>query len=66
LHVGLGAECCAADETTKEPPIGHNEGQPAGRRAKLAMAGYPLGPVAFFEYIDEWRNGGEFPGLAFT
>ncbi len=48
------------------PGYYNNEGQPEGRRAKLAMAGYPLGPVAFFEYIDEWRNGGEFPGLAFT
>lgn len=30
------------------------------------MAGYPLGAVAFFQYIDEWRNGGEFPGVTFT
>jgi hypothetical protein len=29
------------------------------------MAGYPGGPVAFFEYIDGWRKSGEFRGLEF-
>jgi cyclohexanone monooxygenase len=48
------------------PGYYNNEGQSEGRRAKLAMSGYPLGPVAFFEYIDQWRNGGDFPGLTFT
>ena len=34
-----------------------------GRRERLAMSGYPQGPVAFFEYIDQWRNSGDFEGL---
>jgi hypothetical protein len=29
------------------------------------MAGYPLGPVAYFDYIDGWRTSGEFSGLEF-
>jgi cyclohexanone monooxygenase len=29
------------------------------------MSGYPLGPVAFFDYIDQWRNSGAFEGLEF-
>ena len=27
------------------------------------MSGYPQGPVAYFEYIDCWRNSGDFEGL---
>ena len=29
------------------------------------MAGYPQGPVAYFDYIDAWRNSGDFEGLEF-
>jgi hypothetical protein len=29
-------------------------------------SGYPLGSVAYFEYIDNWRRGGDFAGLAFS
>lgn len=47
------------------PGFYNNEGQPLGRRGKLYMGGYPLGPAAFFEYIDKWRNSGEFTGLEF-
>jgi cation diffusion facilitator CzcD-associated flavoprotein CzcO len=47
------------------PGYYNNEGKPAGRRHKLNMGGYPLGPVAFFHYIDEWRSNGEFAGLEF-
>ena len=36
-----------------------------GRREKLNVGGYPLGPVAYFQYIDEWRKSGKFPGLTF-
>jgi len=45
------------------PGYYNNEGQPEGRRHKLNMGGYPLGPVAFFHYIDEWRRSGDFVGL---
>lgn len=47
------------------PGYYNNEGQPEGRRQTLNMGGYPLGPIAFFEYIDEWRSNGEFRGLSF-
>lgn len=29
-------------------------------------SGYPLGSVAYFEYIDNWRRSGDFAGLAFS
>ena len=47
------------------PGYYNNEGQPLDARARFGMAGYPLGPVAYFEYIDNWRNSGEFEGLEF-
>jgi cyclohexanone monooxygenase len=47
------------------PGYYNNEGQPEMRRHKLNLGGYPAGPVAFFHYIDEWRSGGQFPGLEF-
>jgi hypothetical protein len=31
----------------------------------LNSLGYPEGPVAYFQYIDAWRNSGEFAGLEF-
>ena len=27
--------------------------------------GYPEGPVAYFGYIDAWRNNGDFEGVEF-
>jgi cyclohexanone monooxygenase len=47
------------------PGYYNNEGQPLNARARFGMAGYPLGPVAYFEYIDRWRNSGDFEGLEF-
>ncbi|WP_436795820.1 flavin-containing monooxygenase [Actinospongicola halichondriae] len=47
------------------PGYYNNEGQPAGTAATLNMAGYPEGPVAYFQYIDRWRNSGDFEGLTF-
>jgi cation diffusion facilitator CzcD-associated flavoprotein CzcO len=47
------------------PGYYNNEGHPIGRREHLNMAGYPGGPVAFFEYLDGWRNDGKFRGLEF-
>lgn len=48
------------------PGYYNNEGRPEGRRHKLNMGGYPLGPVPFFEYIDQWRSSGSFDGLEFN
>ena len=46
------------------PGYYNNEGQEPGPQAKYHV-GYPHGAMAFFRYIDEWRNSGEFEGLAF-
>jgi cation diffusion facilitator CzcD-associated flavoprotein CzcO len=47
------------------PGYYNNEGRPIGRREKLNAAGYPGGPVAYFEFIDGWRRSGNFAGLEF-
>jgi len=47
------------------PGYYNNEGRTAGRRERLNTSGYPQGPVAYFQYIDRWRNSGEFAGLEF-
>jgi len=47
------------------PGYYNNEGGEIGRRERLNVAGYPLGPVAFFELIDAWRRAGTFEGLTF-
>ena len=47
------------------PGYYNNEGRPIGRREMLNGSGYPQGAVAYFTYIDAWRNSGEFTGLEF-
>jgi cation diffusion facilitator CzcD-associated flavoprotein CzcO len=47
------------------PGYYNNEGLPVGRKEKLNGAGYPDGPVAYFQYIAAWRTSGEFDGLEF-
>lgn len=47
------------------PGYYNNEGKPVGRKERLAMSGYPSGPVAYFDYIERWRTDGEFTGLEF-
>jgi cation diffusion facilitator CzcD-associated flavoprotein CzcO len=48
------------------PGYYNNEGQVLSSRERFAMSGYPLGAVAFFEYIDGWRTSGDFEGLEFA
>ncbi len=48
------------------PGYYNNEGHPMGRKEQLDTAGYPAGPVAFFDYLARWRNSGEFVGLEFS
>jgi cation diffusion facilitator CzcD-associated flavoprotein CzcO len=48
------------------PGYYNNEGGGFGRRERLNVSGYPMGPVAFFHYIDEWRRSGTFDGLTFS
>lgn len=47
------------------PGYYNNEGKPVGHREELNMGRYPLGPVAYFQYIDAWRQSGDFDGLEF-
>lgn len=46
------------------PGYYNNEGQDLGRRDGITAQGYPGGPVAFFNLIDEWRKAGTFDGLS--
>jgi len=45
------------------PGYYNNEGQSSGRRGALNSMGYPDGPVAYFQCIDQWRSSGHFEGL---
>jgi cation diffusion facilitator CzcD-associated flavoprotein CzcO len=47
------------------PGYYNNEGRPMGRKERLSVAGYPAGPVAFFDFIETWRTTGDFEGLTF-
>jgi hypothetical protein len=47
------------------PGYYNNEGRPMGRKERLGGSGYPMGPVAYWQYLDEWRNNGRFDGLDF-
>jgi cation diffusion facilitator CzcD-associated flavoprotein CzcO len=47
------------------PGYYNNEGHPIGRAERLNMAGYPGGPVAFFQLLGDWRRSGTFRGLEF-
>ena len=47
------------------PGYYNNEGGEITRKMRISTSGYPLGPVAFFEYIDGWRTSGDFEGLEF-
>jgi cyclohexanone monooxygenase len=46
------------------PGYYNNEGQPAKPGGEL-FVGYPAGPQAYFQYIDQWRRKGDFEGLEF-
>ncbi len=47
------------------PGYYNNEGQTPTRAGLRNTLGFPEGPVAYFEYIDQWRSSGEFAGLEF-
>ena len=52
-------------DPTCTPGYYNNEGKGADEKATRNSLGYPDGPVAYFEYIDRWRDSGEFDGLEF-
>ncbi len=47
------------------PGYYNNEGQDPGERGLMNSLGFPEGPVAYFQYIDQWRTSGDFEGLEF-
>lgn len=47
------------------PGYYNNEGRDGGLRGLRNSLGYPEGPVAYFAYILQWRESGEFAGLEF-
>ena len=61
LLTGAGGMIGSPDCT---PGYYNNEGREPGPAAKLNV-GYPAGPMAYFKYIDGWRNSGRFEGLRF-
>ena len=40
------------------PGYYNNEGGVIGRKERLNGSGYPDGPVAYWQYLDRWRNVG--------
>jgi hypothetical protein len=46
------------------PGYYNNEGQ--GPSPHSPLAGYSAGAPAYFRYIEQWRNSGNFEGLEFT
>jgi cyclohexanone monooxygenase len=62
LLSGPGFSIIGSPECT--PGYYNNEGQPGGRGWEL-LVGYPMGAMAFFQYIDAWRTTGDFDGLGF-
>ena len=53
-------------DPTCTPGYYNNEGQEASGAQRRAGLGHPDGPVAYFNYIDQWRSTGEFTGLQFS
>ncbi|MEE3325908.1 MAG: hypothetical protein VX252_01065 [Myxococcota bacterium] len=49
--------------SSRTPGYYNNEGQEGGLLGQ-AM-GYPRGAVAFFKYLNKWRNSERFKGLEF-
>ena len=47
------------------PGYYNNEGIDPGRRGLRNSLGFPEGALAYFDYIDAWRNSGDFAGLTF-
>ncbi|MFI6299885.1 flavin-containing monooxygenase [Nonomuraea sp. NPDC050790] len=62
LMSGAGSLLGGADCT---PGYYNNEGQDPGKNGWLSV-GYPLGPSAYFAYLNQWRTAGDFAGLDFT
>lgn len=53
-------------DPTCTPGYYNNEGKERDQAGVRNSMGYPEGPVAYFEYIAEWRTSGAFEGITFT
>lgn len=47
------------------PGYYNNEGLAPTAAQRYNFLGFPGGPLAFFDYIEQWRSSGEFVGLEF-
>ena len=52
-------------DTECTPGYYNAEGREQTKRDRRNSSGYPLGSVAYFEYISTWRTSGDFAGLDF-
>ena len=48
------------------PGYYNNEGLEVSQAEQKSRIGYPLGAVAYFQLINEWRSSGSFEGLRFS
>ena len=62
LTTGGGRMIGAPDCT---PGYYNNEGQAPSKSARYNL-GYPAGATAYFKYIKEWRETGDFEGIEFS
>lgn len=60
-----GGRSFGGDQTCT-PGYYNNEGKERDLAGLRNSMGYPDGPVAYFEYIDQWRTSGDFEGITFT
>ena len=44
---------------------GEGDETPELKSRMKSFAGHPAGPLAFFQYMQEWRSDGNFDGLTF-
>ena len=75
IEVSLEAEDAWLELLKQAPPMmigttectpGYYNNEGKGWEQSLMGGGYPYGPVAYFKYLNEWRDSGEFKGLEFT
>ena len=74
IEVSLEAENAWLELLKQAPPMmigttectpGYYNNEGKGWEQSLMGGGYPFGPVAYFKYLNEWRDSGEFKGLEF-
>ena len=74
IEVSLEAENAWLELLKQAPPMmigttectpGYYNNEGKGWGQSLMGGGYPFGPVAYFKYLNEWGDSGEFKGLEF-